>query len=135
MNNLNQQIIHKLAKYSLSFLWIFTGLTSIYFSPEIGYDILSNANITGLVADVAIYFGGILDIILGLWFITSFKTKLCCMVQISVITTYTVLLTFIDASFWLHPFGPLTKNIPIIALIGYVYVSNINHIQSRSNQS
>ena len=124
MSNLSQDTLIKSAKYSLAFLWIFTGLTSVIFSPEIGYEILVNANITGSLTEVAIYAGGILDLILGLWVITSIKTKLCCIVQVSVIALYTVLLTFIDASFWLHPFGPITKNIPIIVLIGYVYASN-----------
>ena len=123
----------KAAKYSLAFLWIFTGLTSVYFSPEIGYEILANANVNGALADVAIYAGGILDIVLGLWLITSFKTKLCCITQISVITVYTILLTFIDASFWLHPFGPITKNIPLIVLIGYVYASNVSINATKNN--
>ena len=117
----------KAAKYSLAFLWIFTGLTSVYFSPEIGYEILANANVTGALADVAIYAGGILDIVLGLWLITSFKTKLCCITQISVITVYTILLTFIDASFWLHPFGPITKNIPIVVLIFFLLKNKVEH--------
>jgi hypothetical protein len=139
MSTINQtnevQKLIKAAKYSLAFLWIFTGLTSVYFSPEIGYEVLANANVTGSLADVSIYAGGILDIILGLWLITPFKTKLCCIVQVSVITIYTVLLTFIDASFWLHPFGPITKNIPIIVLIGYVYASDVSISSTKSNNS
>jgi hypothetical protein len=139
MSTINQanevKKLMKAAKYSLAFLWIFTGLTSVYFSPEIGYEILANANVTGSLADVSIYAGGILDIILGLWLITPFKTKLCCIVQVSVITIYTVLLTFIDANFWLHPFGPITKNIPIIVLIGYVYASNVSISSTKSNNS
>ena len=126
MSTINQDDLMKAAKYSLAFLWIFTGLTSIFFSPEIGYELLANADITGSIADIAVYAGGILDIVLGLWLITSFKTTLCCIVQISIISIYTVLLTFIDPSFWLHPFGPITKNIPIIVLIGYVYASNVD---------
>lgn len=142
MNNFNQPILgnalNKAAKYSLAFLWGFTGLTSVFFSPEIGYEILASANITGSLAQVAIYAGGALDIMLGVWLITAVNTKLCCIVQVSVIAIYTVLLTFIDASFWLHPFGVITKNIPIIVLIGYVYVSCVNsdlkHIQSKINK-
>lgn len=143
MNDINQpeltnaltKALDKAAKYSLAFLWIFTGLTSVFFSPEIGYEILANANVTGSLADVSIYAGGILDILLGLWLITSVKAKLCCIVQVSVIAIYTVLLTFIDASFWLHPFGPITKNIPIIILIGYVYASNVSISSTKSNNS
>jgi len=123
MSTLNQYTLIKAAKYSLAFLWFFTGLTSIYLSPEIGYEILARASITGTMADFSVYAGGALDIVLGFWLLTSVKTKLCCIVQIVVIALYTMILTVIDASFWLHPFGPITKNIPIIVLIIFVYSS------------
>ena len=127
MKHSNQEKLYKAAIYSLAFLWIFTGLTSIYFSPEIGYEILARANITGSMADFSVYAGGALDIVLGLWLLTSVKTKLCCIVQVAVIALYTVILTFIDASFWLHPFGPITKNIPIIVLILLIMINKVEH--------
>ncbi len=130
MKQNSQEKLYKAAIYSLAFLWVFTGLTSIYLSPEIGYEILASANITGSMADLSVYAGGALDIVLGLWLITSVKTKLCCIVQVATIALYTLMLTVIDASFWLHPFGPITKNIPIIVLILFVYsrVSNKGNI-------
>jgi hypothetical protein len=118
---MSQIQLMKTAIYSLSFVWIFTGLTSIFFSPDIGYDILASANITGVLADIAVYSGGVLDILLGLWLLLGKRVKLCCVCQIAVIVIYTILLTIIDASFWLHPFGPLTKNMPIMVLICLVY--------------
>lgn len=127
MSNLNQKNLIIFAKYSLAFLWVFTGLTSIYFSPEIGYEILASANITGSMADFSVYAGGALDIVLGLWLLTSVKTKLCCTMQVAVIALYTAILTLIDASFWLHPFGPITKNIPIIVLILLIMINKVEH--------
>ena len=124
MKKNNQEKLYKSAIYALAFLWIFTGLTSIYFSPEIGYEILASANITGSMADFSVYAGGALDIVLGLWLLTSVKTKLCCIVQVAVITLYTIILTVVDVSFWLHPFGPITKNFPIIVLIYFIYIEN-----------
>ncbi|MCP4990464.1 MAG: NAD-dependent dehydratase [Colwellia sp.] len=124
MKQNNQEKLYKSAIYALAFLWIFTGLTSIYFSPEIGYEILASANITGSMADFSVYAGGALDIVLGLWLLTSVKTKLCCIVQVATIALYMLILTFVDASFWLHPFGPITKNIPIIVLIAFIYIEN-----------
>ncbi|KZN52114.1 DoxX-like family protein [Pseudoalteromonas luteoviolacea] len=115
---------HKLdlyASYSLAFVWVFTGLTSVFFAPEVGFDILASADITGLVAQAAVYGGGALDVALGLWVLTRRYVRLCCLVQVSVILMYSALLTLIDASFWLHPFGPVTKNFPIIVLIMCVY--------------
>ena len=125
MKTVSDEALTRAAIYSLSFLWIFTGLTSIFFKPEIGYEILANAGITDTFANIAVVGGGALDIALGVWLLTSFKTKFCCLMQLLVIATYTILLTIIDASFWLHPFGPLTKNIPIVVLIAII-VKNEN---------
>ena len=122
MNTNKHDGLMKAAKYSLAFLWVFTGITSIYFSPEVGYEILASASITGLMADVSVYAGGALDIVIGLWLLTSIKIRLCCIVQVVIIVLYTMLLTFIDPSFWLHPFGPITKNFPIIVLIAFIYI-------------
>ena len=112
------------AKLSLSFLWIFTGLTSLFFGREIGYDVLASGGIKGLLADIFLFSGSLLDALLGIWLLAGWKAKLCYLIQLSVIITYSVLLTIIDPSFWLHPFGPLTKNIPLIVLIGILYESN-----------
>ncbi|MEH6443812.1 MAG: DoxX-like family protein [Oceanospirillaceae bacterium] len=120
---MNHGLLIKLAVYSLVFLWIFTGLTSMFFAPNVAYEILEKAAITGQLATLFIYAGGVLDIFIGLWLSVRFKIRLCCIAQIMVISIYTLLLTVIDVSFWLHPFGPITKNFPIIILIIIVYWS------------
>lgn len=126
MTQKNQEELYKAGIYSLAFVRLFTDLTSTYFVSEIGYDILANANITGTMADFSVYAGGTLDIVLGLWLLSSVKIKLCCTVQVATIALYTIILTVIDASFWLHPFGSITKNIPILVLIGFIYANNVN---------
>ena len=107
--------------WSLAFLWCFTGITSVFLEPEFGFNLLSQVGVTGVLADFAVYGGGILDFIIGLWLLSFYKLKNCCIFQIAVIAIYTALLTIVDANFWLHPFGPVTKNIPIIVLILFVY--------------
>lgn len=109
-----------LSRLSLAMLWGFTALTSLFWAQDLGYEILAGAEITGAAADVAIVSGSILDTILALWLISGKQLYRCCQVQILVIVIYSVLLTIIDAGFWLHPFGPLTKNIPILVLIGWL---------------
>jgi hypothetical protein len=112
------------ARYALAFLWIFSALTSVFFAPQIGYDILAKANIIGPLADLAIYGGGFADLLLGLWLLSTKQLRLCCLAQITLILSYTLLLSMIDASYWLHPFGPVTKNIPVLVLILFVYQSS-----------
>ncbi len=110
-----------LAKLALSGLWIFTGITSLFLAPELGYEILAKADITGNMSTGLIIVGTLADIILGIWLLSSRWIKTCCLIQIIIIISYTIILTIISPEFWLHPFGPLTKNIPILVLILIVY--------------
>ncbi len=104
-------------RFSLSFLWLFTAATSFWWGRATGYEVLAQQHIIGVVADMCINAGSLLDAAIGLWLLANFKMKWCYALQIIVIVSYTILLTIVDASFWLHPFGPLTKNIPILALL------------------
>jgi hypothetical protein len=122
---ISQYVLDKAAVYSLAFVWVFTGLTSLFFAPDIGLDILRNVSIVGRLADACVYAGSIIDIGIGCWLLTGLKAKCCCIVQVTVIVTYTMLLSIIDIAYWLHPFGPITKNLPIIVLIFFVYKANI----------
>jgi hypothetical protein len=113
--------IYLAARLSLSFLWIFTGITSAFFSLEYSYELLENSGITGTLASFSIYSGSLLDVVIGVWLITGKRLKLCYQIQLLVVVLYSLLLTIIEPNFWVHPFGPLTKNIPILVMIYYLY--------------
>ena len=106
-----------LCRLSLSFLWLFTAATSFWWGRAIGYDILAQQSIQGEFADWCINAGSLLDALIGIWLLAAYKPKWCYWVQIILILSYSMLLTLIAPSFWLHPFGPVTKNIPILMLL------------------
>lgn len=112
------------ARASLAFLWVFTGLTSLFFQPEFGFDLLERAGITGALAHWFVQGGAVLDIVLGLWVVTPWKRSWCYGLQIATIAAYSLLLTVIAPEFWLHPFGPATKNLPILVLTGLLLVED-----------
>lgn len=119
-----------LANISLAFLWIFTGLTSTIFNPEFGYKILSSTGLSTDYQSFLIWSGGVVDILIGIWLLTDKNTKLCYLAQMVTILVYTLLLTVIDISYWLHPFGPVTKNLPILVLIYFLYqIEKINSLE------
>ena len=119
------------ARMSLSFLWIFTAITSTFFSKDIGYEILARGKIVGDFADICIVLGSFINAFLGVWVFLNRRLKLCFLIQIVIIVSYSILLTLVDANFWLHPFGPLTKNIPILVLIYILYVDDTSQSKSR----
>lgn len=110
-----------MARVSLAILWVFTGITSEFFAKYIGLEVLSSAGITGQFASVLISLGSLADVVVGLWVLFGVKLWLCYLVQMVLIVGYSILLSFIAPDFWLHPFGPITKNIPILVFIYYLY--------------
>lgn len=109
------------ARLSLSFLWIFTGITSAFFAKDVGYEVLANGGITGTLANLSILSGSVLDVVIGAWLLVGKRLKVCYLVQMVVVILYTLLLTAIKPDFWVHPFGPLTKNVPLLVMIYYLY--------------
>ncbi len=123
--------IYFAARLSLAFLWVFTGVTSVFFAKEIGYKVLASGGITGALADLSIMSGSILDVAIGIWLLLGKRLKLCYLVQIVVVVSYTLLLTVIDPNYWVHPFGPLTKNIPLLVMIYYLYCKEcLNNVRA-----
>ena len=109
--------IEFIARISLSFLWLFTAATSFWWGRNLGYDVLAQQGIQGEFADLCIDAGSLLDAAIGFLLLIGRRLKWCYALQIILITSYSVLLSLIAPESWLHPFGPITKNIPIIVLI------------------
>ena len=116
-----------LCRLSLSFLWLFTAATSFWWARSIGYDVLAEQHIQGELADWCINAGSILDALIGIWLLSVYKLKWCYKLQIVLILSYSILLTIIAPEFWLHPFGPVTKNIPILVLLLLLYKAETKH--------
>ena len=116
-------------KYSLAFLWLFTGFISLTYGKDIGLEVLANRNIVGTNAEILVYLGSGIDLLIGVWLLTDKWQKACCMSQIVVIVTFTILLTWFDYRFWLHPFGPVTKNLPILVLVWLYFHSLSGKVQ------
>lgn len=118
------------SRLSLSLLWLFTAASSFWWGRTIGYEVLAKQEITGPFADLCINAGSLVDAAIGLWLLTAYKLQWCYRAQFIIILSYTILLSFIDPSFWLHPFGPLTKNIPLLVFIFWLSKAECNPIKS-----
>ena len=118
------------SRLSLSLLWLFTAASSFWWGRTIGYDVLAKQQITGAFANLCINAGSLVDAVIGLWLLTAYKLQWCYRAQLIIILSYTVLLSIIDPSFWLHPFGPLTKNIPLLVFIFWLSTTESNPSKS-----
>jgi len=104
---------------SIAFIWIFTGLTSAIFDLSSGYALMRAGGIEGRLATISIYAGALLDLILGLLMLFNIWRRWVYLLQIGLMLGYMALATIIVPAQWLHPFGPLTKNLPLIIATTY----------------
>ncbi len=110
--------IKPLLRLSIAFLWIFTGIISAFvFPPEQSYAMLAKVGITGAWAPLMLYGAIATDFALGLATLMAYRLSVIGLIQIAVITLYSIIITFSQPELWIHPFGPVSKNIPIIIAI------------------
>ncbi len=114
--------LRPLLRLSIAFLWIWSGVVSIFFFPaEQSYQFLAASGITGHAAPFMLYGLAIMDIVIGCMTLTAYRIRPLILFQLTIIFLYTLMITFTLAEFWLHPFGPVLKNIPLfITLLVYL---------------
>jgi uncharacterized protein YbjT (DUF2867 family) len=99
----------------LALVWIGSGVVSLGLYPVArNLDLLAAVGLTGRPALAALYFLSLFDIAIGL-LVLCMRRKWLWGVQILVVLGYTLVVTAALPEFWLHPFGPLLKNLPILA--------------------
>lgn len=101
---------------AIALLWITTGLCSLGLYPtDASMAILAQAGIYGAAATVLLYAGGLLDLFLGLAMLRKQWLKPALYGQLVVTVVYTLIISYLLPNLWLHPFGPVTKNLPVMA--------------------
>lgn len=108
-------------RLSLAAVWLVTGALSLGIYPlEDSLALLGRIGLVGMSALIALYLGAITDIVLGL--LTLFvRSKSLWITQGLLILAYTLIISIGMPEFWLHPFGPLLKNLPILVLLWLLY--------------
>jgi uncharacterized protein YbjT (DUF2867 family) len=111
-----------LLRVSLAVVWLWTGIVSLGLYPrEQSEELLASVGIHGSAATLALYAGAMLDIVLGLGTLIARRRRVLWLAQIAVILAYTVIITLRLPEFWLHPYGPILKNLPMLACIVLLY--------------
>lgn len=102
-------------RFALAFLWIWSGLTSVFFFPQAeSYALLKAVGVTGLAAPIVLYGASLLDFALGMALLFKPLVKMAGRVQIMIMLIYSAVIPFYLPEFLLHPFAPIVKNIPIM---------------------
>ena len=76
--------------------------------------------VTGSLAVALVYAGAAVDLALGIATLLANRRGLWTF-QMVVIVAYTAAITLWLPEFWLHPYGPIVKNLPILAALWMLY--------------
>lgn len=107
-----------LLRSALAIVWLTAGVVSLGPWPvEDSLALLARTGITGSFAYVALYGAAALDFALGIATLVMPRRRLLWLVQAAVIIGYTAIITVALPEQWLHPYGPVVKNLPLLAAI------------------
>jgi len=108
--------VRPLLRWSLGLLWVLTGLLSFGLYPLAdSYHLLGSVGLTGQPADLALYGAAGIDLGLGLLLLARWRPVPLGCAMLATMAAFTVIAAGLPAEYWLHPFAPLLKNLPIAA--------------------
>lgn len=114
-----------LLRASLALVWLITGLLSLGIYPlDDSLALLARTGLSGTPAIVALYGAAGLDLTFG-WATLFRPGRRLWLAQITLIAGYSLVIALCLPEYLIHPFGPLSKNLPILALL-FVLLSEEN---------
>jgi hypothetical protein len=105
------------ARFSLAAVWWWTALVSAQQADGLSRDLLAaNPHIPTALYAWIIWSGAAVDLLLGLLLVCWPRTWVIRSAGLMTLLM-TLVATVVDPGLWLHPLGPLSKNLPILALL------------------
>lgn len=112
-----------LLRFSIAAVWIWTGVVSLGLYPvKESYALLERVGLPSSWAPFLLYGAALLDFAFGLATLVLTRRRLLWLSQMALIAGYTVIISIKLPEYWLHPYGPILKNLPLLAGIYMLYV-------------
>lgn len=109
-------------RYAIAAVWIITAVVSYgLYPPAQSYELLARTGVPQALRPLMLYGAATFDLVLGLGILLLKKRRWLWLVQLALIGFYTVVIAIRLPEFLLHPYGPLTKNLPMLAAIWLLY--------------
>jgi len=111
-----------LLRASIAAVWIWTAIVSAGLYPRaLSLDLLARVGAPAALGPLLLYGAAFVDLVFGVLSLAwprrlGSRARLWGL-QIALIVLYTALISWRLPEFWLHPYGPLSKNLPMLALL------------------
>lgn len=107
-----------LLRMSLAAVFVVTALLSFGLYPrDASLALLARTGLVGGAATLALYAGAVLDLAIGLAMLLPLRRGPVYAGAIALVLAYTAIITLALPEFWRHPFGPVLKNLPVLAAL------------------
>lgn len=107
---------------SIALVWIVTAIVSAFVYPVAdSYELLARTGIPAGLRPLMLYGASAFDMLLGLGILFMKRRRWLWLAQLGLIGFYTVVIAWKLPEFLVHPYGPLTKNLPMLAAIWLLY--------------
>ncbi|WP_323142439.1 SDR family oxidoreductase [Massilia phyllosphaerae] len=109
-------------RWAIVVVWIFTAIVSGFVYPvEDSLALLARTGIPESLQALMLYGASALDLLFGLGILLLKRRRWLWLAQLALIGFYTVVIGLKLPEFLVHPYGPLTKNLPMLAAIWLLY--------------
>ena len=99
-------------------MWFIAGIVSLGPYPvQDSLALLRSIGVSPALAPLLLFGSAALDLLLGLLTLLPRRPRGLWSAQIALVLVYTLIITVELPHLWLEPFGPIAKNLPILALL------------------
>lgn len=111
---------------SLAVLWLYSGIVPVVFAQQQSLAMLAQLGIADSYQMPVFLLASVLDIIFGILILTRYRHHyFLWLFQLMVVVSYSIIVAIGLPENWTHPFAPLIKNVPIIALLCYLLQTHL----------
>jgi uncharacterized protein YbjT (DUF2867 family) len=111
-------------RLSIALVWIVTAIVSAFIYPAArSFELLARTGIPPSLQPLMLYGAAAFDLLLGVGILAldARRRRWLWLMQLALIGFYTIVIAFRLPEFLVHPYGPLTKNLPMLAAIWLLY--------------
>lgn len=109
--------------HSLAFLWLYSGLVPIAFNQADSLAMLAKMGIPSNWQWALFILASVIDLAYAVLILTKFRHHpLLWLAQFATVAVYSVLIAVFLPENFTHPFAPLIKNLPILAMLWWLYI-------------
>jgi len=107
-----------LLRLAVASMWLLAGIVALGPYPvQDSLALLRSIGVSAELAPLLLFGSAALDILLGVLTLLPRRPRILWPAQIALVLVYTVIISIALPGLWLEPFGPVAKNIPILALL------------------